>query len=232
MQAVAGRQGVGFDGELTKCVRKGVGQIGVGEGVGVAAAVEHVVVIVALTACDGNNGSVGVGFAAVDVVSGRVDGAARDENELGSLASVERKLSNAALVDDLLEAASLGLEDDAGGLDLNVLCGAAELEGGVDLDVGANLEDTLLGKSAETGGFHGEGVSPDGNVGKAEEARSVGDGRPRGSRIGIGYDDIGVGNSGSCGIGDGSLDTGGAGGLGRRTVGIQAQEQCCADGKT
>ena len=98
VETVAGGKRVGFDRELAECVGEGIGQVGVGEGIGVAAAVEDVVVVDALAAGDRDNGSVGVGFAAVNVVAGSIDGTTSDENELGGLTSVEWELGDALLV--------------------------------------------------------------------------------------------------------------------------------------
>lgn len=121
MKAVTRRQGVGLDRELVQCVGKRVGQVGVGEGVNMAAAVEDVVVVDALAAGDGDDRGIGVGFAAVDIVARSIDGAARDEDELGRLATVQGKLGDALLIDDLLEGTGLGVERGAGGLHLDVL---------------------------------------------------------------------------------------------------------------
>jgi hypothetical protein len=48
METVASLQAVGFNGEFTQCIREGGGKVGVGEGIGMGASIQHVVVVVAL----------------------------------------------------------------------------------------------------------------------------------------------------------------------------------------
>ncbi len=213
VDTVACGQRVGFDGELVQRVGEGIGQVDVGEVVGVVSAVEDVVVVVALASGDGDDGGAGVVLGADHVVAGRGDGTAGDEDELGSLTTVERHLGNAGLVDDLFEGAGLGLEGYAGGLHVNVLACRADLKVRIDGDAVTNLEHTGLIEGLEALRGDAERVGADGDVRHGIDASGVGlrDTSNSGRGLLEGYGRIS--NGGPGGIGDGALNAGGACGL-------------------
>jgi len=109
MQAIACRQAVRLHRKLTQGVGKRVRQVGIGEGIGVGAAVEHVIVVVALAAGYRDNGRGDVGFAAHNIRAGRGDGAARDKDQLRRLPTVQRQLGDTLLIDNLLVGAGFRL---------------------------------------------------------------------------------------------------------------------------
>src|SRR5437899_2828188 len=100
MQSVTGGNAAGLHAELLQRVRKRERQIDIRMSVVMVAAIEQIVIAVDLPAGDGDADGGGVIMRGNDAAGGvrRDSGTAGEENQIGRLPPIERKLDDAPLV--------------------------------------------------------------------------------------------------------------------------------------
>src|SRR5207253_650738 len=147
---------------------------GIGEGVVIVTAVEHVIVLIAAGAVDGDGGVLREIHAA-----GAGDYTGNKELELERIAAVERKFGDTLRVYNFLDGAAYGFHEPHRASHGDGIRGLTQFEDeisgaglvGVEMDVFGN-ELTEAG----VGGF--EAVVPDSQAGKVEASAAVGEGIP------------------------------------------------------
>src|SRR5690242_16800125 len=126
MNSVACGKAAGFDAELLESVWKWERQINAGKRIVVIAAVQQVICVGPLSTGDGDRDGTLVALTASEVACvADGSGGAGEEDELSSLATVQRKLGDAPFVYDLRNGVLLGLDHVDAGVDLNILSDGA-----------------------------------------------------------------------------------------------------------
>ena len=138
------------------------------------------------------DGDVHATLEAAVVRPSHVDRGARLEDQVGDLASLQRQLDNALLLDDLADACALRVHERRRRLDGNRLGQLAQSKGDVDRRRRGHLQDDArLDIGAEAREHDLEPVRPDGQVRQDVRPAVVGHGGPRetGIRLNDGHGD-------------------------------------------
>ena len=118
---VTGGDGIGLDAELLQGVGKRQWQVDGAERVVVIAAVQQIIGSVRLSARDRNGHRGRIILAAGHIAPRSGDGGAGEQDQLSGLASVERKIHDAPLIDHLRDAVGLRLHHSRVGAHLHFL---------------------------------------------------------------------------------------------------------------
>jgi hypothetical protein len=174
----------------------------------VRAAVHDVADAVGLPARDRDGGRRKV-LVGVEIPGRRRRGEPREEDQLGHLASVERQLDDALVIDDLADARAVSFDGRRVAGHRHLLRHVADPQRHVDHWIRADLEhDTVLDIGVEARQRHLELIGADGQVREHVPAVMGRDRYSSLSRVRLGHADLGAGDRRAARISDNARELG------------------------